>query len=250
MIQVDVESIVASHNGTVQGVDVTYENTTLGGVEYPTCPSWVTFTEIGSATYGNDTVISYQFTVEENTGATRSDVIVLECTDLSGETYTRNITVRQGSGEVIEAPIWQDTFYTANAYSVFKYSISYNGVGVYYGKSYCSPGGAGAVIQVNKICQNFLKNNIGDLSLYQDDVVENVGAVGDFALCDENDVNAPGLEIMNYRFLMDYASDWEGESPYVMTTTINGHLDPRMRALCTIYCDEETEIDYEINDLT
>ena len=243
MIQVDTTYFVTPHTGSTLGVDVTYENTQLGGIQYPTFPEWVTCQEVGGAQYGSDYVMSYLFTFAENEGGVRYGQITYACTDTTGGTYNNYTNLVQGSGEIIEAPIWKDTYYLARGANLFRYSINYNGVGIYYGKSYSSPGAAGAYVQLNKICGNFLKNNVGDLSQYDDDVVENVGAVGLFSLCNED-----GIEVCNYRFLLDYAGDWSGESPYVMTTTINGHIDPRMKALCTIYCDEETDIWWEIGE--
>lgn len=241
MIQVDTEIFGASYTGGTFSPTVFYENST--GCERPVCPAWITYEDIGAGQEGTTYVASYRFTVAPNDGSPRADRIQFQCTDTSGQTWVNYINVTQGCGLFVSSSIWKDTYYYAQNTSEFKYSIRTGGVDVYYGKAYCKPGDGGCYVQVNKICQNYLKNVLGDFRGYDDDVVENAGAVMEFSLCDEY-----GAEMMNYRFLIDYAGDWEGESSYSMSEPINGHLDPRMKILYTEYNDASTSVTYEIED--
>ncbi len=241
MIQVDTQSVGFSHTGGTFSPTVFYENTVGGNEQYPVCPSWITYDFIGAGQEGDDYVVSYRFTVAENTGGVRNDRITFQCTDTSGQTWTNYIYVTQGTGELTKCSIWKDTYFYASNRSSFSYSIVTSGVSVYFGTSYCRPGDGGCYVQVNKICQNYLKNVLPDIRELDDDVVENENAVRYFSLCGED-----GYEVMNYEFLMDYGGDWQGESPYVMTEPINGHLDPRMKAMYTEYGDSQRDVGYFI----
>ena len=250
MINIDISSQGVSYTGGTFSPTVIYENTTYGGVVQPVCPNWITLEYVGGDQEGDDYVESYRFSVASNDGGVRNGTITFECTDVSGNTFNNYINVTQGSGEIVEAPIWKDTYFFANHYNVFSYSIkNADGVNVYFGKAYCAPGDGGPYVQVNKICQNYLRQNLGDFRSLDDDVVENVGAYADFSLCGVNefDPDSASVELMNYRFLFDWAGDWAGEGEYAMTEPINGHLNPRMWLMYTEYNSEETDVDYEIS---
>ena len=239
MIYFDISSASFSYTGGTFSPTVFYENTAAGGDNNPVCPDWITYSFIGSGEEGTTLVTSYGFTAATNTGGVRYGYIEFGCTDRDGHVWSNRILVTQGSSEIVYAPIWKDTYYYASHLDVFEYSLKYNGVSVYFGKAYCAPGAGGPMVQVNKLCQNFLKNNV-ELT---EGVHSNDGAYGLFSLC-----NSEGLELCNYVFLMDYGSDWNGYSPYAMTEPINGHLDPRMYLMYTEYNSNETVINYEIND--
>lgn len=247
MIQVDTDNFGASYTGGTFSPTVFYENST--GCERPVCPAWITYEDIGAGQEGTTYVSSYRFTVAPNDGYPRYDRIQFQCTDTGGQTWVNYINVTQGCGLFVSFSIWKDTYYYAQNTSEFKYSIRTEGVDVYYGKAYCKPGDGGCYVQVNKICQNYLKNVLGDFRevynrvIRNGLVVNNEGAVRDFSLCDEY-----GAEMMNYRFILDYAGDWTGYSPYVMSRPINGHLDPRMLVMHTEYNGNDTVVNYEIND--
>ena len=249
MIQTDIPEIALGYTGGTFSPTVYYENSTYGGVTPPSCPDWITYENIGGAQEDTTYVESYRFTVAENTGATRYGTIALQCQDTSGETWHQTISVYQGTGEKVETSIWRDTFYYAEGVDTFVYSIKKDGVAVYFGKAYCRPGDGGAYVQVNKICQNYLKQVLGDYRGVLSQVIENVGGYGDFSICDKY-----GAEVMNYRFLYDWFGDWEGEGEYIMTThiggtgAINGHLDPRMYLMHTEYNTAETEVSVVIDD--
>ena len=243
MIQLDNTSVGISYEGSTFYVDALYENTTYGGLEAPDCPDWITFDYVGGAQYTEGYRETYEFTVEPNSGTARTGRIIFECQDTSGNTWVNYTYVHQGCGTFTVAPIWKDTFYYASGYSSFNYSIKTDGVSIYYGKAYCAPGEGGPLIQVNKICQNYLKNVLPDFRGVDDQVFSNNDAVKAFSLC-----NNDGVEVMNYRFLIDYAGAWSGETGYVMTEPINGHLDPRMYVMHTQYNNVQTNVNYEIND--
>lgn len=243
MIQTDIEYAGVSFTGGTFSPTVTYPDTTYGGVSAPSCPSWISFEYIGGAQEGSDYVESYRFIVEENDGAVRNGTITLQCTDTHGETWNNYINVTQGSGVLVVAPIWKDTYFYAERMEELVYSIRTGGVAIYYGKAYCAPGDGGPYVQVNKICRNYLKNVLPDFRGTDDTVYQNDGAVADFSLCGDG-----GYELCNYRFLLDWAGDWVGESGYSMSEPINGHLDPRMYLMYTEYNDASTSVTYEIQD--
>lgn len=252
MINIDIStSQGVSYAGGTFSPTVTYENTTYGGVVPPVCPDWITFEYIGGAQEGDNYVESYRFSVEPNDGVVRNGTIALQCTDTSGNTWNNYITVTQGSGEIVEAPIWKDTFYYAAHTDVFRYSIkNADGVNIYYGKAYCAPGDGGPYVQVNKICQNYLRQNLGDFRELFNSIRENEGAYADFSLCgvNESDPDSESVELMNYRFLFDWAGAWTGEGAYTMTEPINGHIDPRMWLMYTEYNKVPREVTVNIND--
>ena len=243
MIQVSINNIAAPYSGASLGIDVTYENTNYGGISSPSGPAWVTIGDIGGAQYGSDFMVSYSITVQANDSTMRSGTIVFQCTDTSGNAYTQNVSIVQGSGVVVYGAIWTDKYYYAPNVSVFPYSIRTGGVSIYFGKAYCRPGDGGCYVQVNKICQNYMRNTLPDFREYDNNVVQNVDAVKDFALCNED-----GVDVVNYRLLYDWAGPWYGDPHYIMSEPINGHIDPRMKLMYTEYNNDQNEVEYEIND--
>lgn len=131
---------------------------------------------------------------------------------------------------MIYAPIWKDTYYTTNEISLV-YTINTDGNQIFSGKAYKMPSAERLSININKICQNYLSNDIRTLlegsasSLVQSDVVR------DFELRNE-----AGTVLETYRFIYCWDYDWNWSGSNVdLSNKINGHYDPRMYKLKTIY---------------
>lgn len=131
---------------------------------------------------------------------------------------------------MIYAPIWKDTFYTANASSLV-YSIRHNGTVIYSGKAYAMPDSNQVKINVNKICQNYLSSDIqsllegGSSSMTMSDVVKT------FTL---NNGNGTVLESYTFIYIWDRDVDWSGSS-VTLSHPIDGCYVGNMYKLHTRY---------------
>ena len=114
---------------------------------------------------------------------------------------------------MVTNPIWKDTIYQTSA-STLQYRINVDGNTVFSGRAYKMPNASNLEINVNRICQNYLSN---ELPLEFTGVTAttsypNDNAVKDFVLLDNN-----GNELETYRFYYDWGYD-EGTSQ-----AINNH---------------------------
>lgn len=242
MILVETDRIILSCDTTGFTMAVSYENcSAFTNTSASTTAMWAATTSETTSATDELLVVYYDWEIDENTGAEREGIITYAYTDDDGNQYSIDIPIKQGTGISYSGPIWKDVYYTAST-SPFEYSIRYNGVDVYYGKAYAKPSESGVRVKVNTICSNYIRMRLDDMRQYEDDVVGNE-AFGAFDLCDSD-----GVALMRYKFLMDWSGEWSGQSPYVMTDLINGHIDPRMKMLFTVYCDNVTELDWEIDD--
>ena len=242
MILVETDKVILDYDSTGFTLVVTYDNCSNisqisnAGISV----NWISLTSQVSSSTSDMIAITYVFSTDTNTTFdVRSGLLNFSYTDDDSAGFSLDIQVKQGNNEVIELPIWMDTYYTAVT-TPFTYSIQYEGIDVYYGKAYSKPSESGPKIQINNICNNYMRMHLGDFRTFDDDVVEN-NADGYFKLCDVD-----GVVLMTYHFLMDWSSEWSGQSPYVMTENINGHLDPRMRAMFTVYDSASTVINWVI----
>ena len=104
-------------------------------------------------------------------------------------------------------PIWKDTIYRTEE-SVFEYSIRVDGRIIYRGRAYKRPNADYNEIKINKICENYLSNNIATLLEIVDDNNGNVPptnndeAVKTFQILDKNE-----SILKEYVFLYDWSYD-------------------------------------------
>lgn len=128
---------------------------------------------------------------------------------------------------MVYAPIWKDTYYTTTA-DTFTYSIMTDGVTIYSGKAYKMPGQASININLNKICQNYLRQDIDDI-LTGSTSNTNSDACKEFLL-----KNAAGTTLEKYRFLYcwDYSYNWNNTAA-TLSEPINGEYDASMYKLKT-----------------
>lgn len=203
---------------------------------------WISLSSMtGSVVSGNYDAVAV-FSVQANSGVDRLGYVTFGYVDDDGNQWSKNLIVNQGSGQIIKCPIYMDVEYYYPLLEVFNYSIRKNDDAFYFGRSYCAPDEGGTYVNINRICDSYLDNNLPDFRGMTNNVVDN-GAVGDFGLYDTN-----GICKMNYRFLRAYEGSWSGQTGYDMTKPINGHIDPRMRLLCTIYNDNNASINYRIEN--
>lgn len=115
-------------------------------------------------------------------------------------------------------PIWKDTIYRTEE-SVFEYSIRVDGRIIYRGRAYKRPNADYNEIKINKICENYLSNNIATLLEIVDDNNGNVPptnndeAVKTFQILDKNE-----SILKEYVFLYDWSYDkdmWNEYGTYI-----------------------------------
>ena len=113
----------------------------------------------------------------------------------------------------------------------FDYIIKKDGVVLHTGYASSYPGGGMVSINVNQLVEEYLSPEFdGDISEVDDEVVTNPKAYGVFNITDEG-----GNEYETYGFLGDwsYVDGWSGQTRHLMSQPINGHLDPRMKLMCS-----------------
>lgn len=118
---------------------------------------------------------------------------------------------------MVKAPIYKDTYYTANA-ATLQYTIECEGNIIFSGKAYRMPSESNIRININKICQDYLSQDL-DSILGGSSSQTNELACLDFTL-----KNGGGTTLETYRFLFDYDYEhsWTGQSA-TLSEAINGH---------------------------
>lgn len=120
---------------------------------------------------------------------------------------------------MVYAPIWKDTYYTANT-ATLNYRIYYENTLIFSGKAYRMPNGSSISININKICQNYLEQDLDSLLTTSSSSMRNYDAIGDFVL-----KNGNGTTLETYRFLYDWDYDhsWGGAAA-TLSQPINGEF--------------------------
>ena len=118
---------------------------------------------------------------------------------------------------MVKAPIYKDTYYTAST-ATLQYTISCGGNTIFSGKAYRMPNEGVLKVNINKICQDYLSQDI-DSILTGSTSQTNHNACLDFTL-----KNGGGTTLETYRFLYDwdYGHSWTGQSA-TLSERINGH---------------------------
>lgn len=118
---------------------------------------------------------------------------------------------------MVKAPIYKDTYYTAST-ATLQYTISCGGNTIFSGKAYRMPNEGVLKVNINKICQDYLSQDI-DSILAGSTSQTNHNACLDFTL-----KNGGGTTLETYRFLYDwdYGHSWTGQSA-TLSEQINGH---------------------------
>lgn len=154
-------------------------------------------------------------------------------------------------------PIWKDTYFSVNtAKSPLKYHIEISGTGewtdesgvthydapaIFYGKAWAKPSTDTETFEVgvNKICQDYLSNNLGDFTSVVGLVtVEHPTALREFIVKDD-ETNA---EIARFNFIYDWSYDKTADYTN-MSRPINGRWADGMYALRTYLSDGKVKTD-------
>ena len=142
-------------------------------------------------------------------------------------------------------PAWKDIDLTLGTNAI-DFTIKKDGEWLHSGRAVAYPSENVAKLNINHFFEEDLNPEFGsDIREADDDVVTNPDAYGEFEVRDEND----GL-LEKYCVLYDwsYEDNWTGQTKYIMTNPINGHLDPRMRLMCSMFNTSETSIRYTIGN--
>lgn len=142
---------------------------------------------------------------------------------------------------MIYAPIWRDTIFRTNvSESPLSYYITVNendGSGAQYekeifrGKAYAKPEGQYLEIYVNKLCQNYLGNDITDFISRPSTTQNNSNASRVFKLYSQS-----GSLLESYRFIYDWSyMERDLTRDCLLSCPVNGHYDPRMLQLMTYF---------------
>lgn len=119
----------------------------------------------------------------------------------------------------VKAPIYKDTYYSAST-AVMPYTIEVENRTIYAGKAYRMPNETALRININKICQDYLSQELDtNWGTGSSTSQTNHNACLDFTL-----KNASGTTLETYRFLYDwdYGHSWTGQSA-TLSEAINGH---------------------------
>lgn len=176
-------------------------------------------------------------TFARNTGENnRVAIITVSGTD----NYTHNLSDSVSFTQYGQPlyPIWRDVYYTATVedkldYYVTKQINNDDEEVIYSGRAYLMPGHSNVKVNISKICQDYLNNNIDDGNIFSGSTLSNINedAVHTFHLYD-----GEGNELDYYIFRYDWS--YKPLSIYTtITNPINGHSDGRMRPLVTHVVD-------------
>lgn len=129
---------------------------------------------------------------------------------------------------MIYAPIYKDTYYTSTSSSL-NYTITYNGTVIFSGRAVKMPNRDSIKININKICQKYLFQDIDTLLTGSSSSQSNPNAIGDFVL-----KNGAGTTLETYRFIYDWDYDhsWNNNA-VTLSQPVNGEFISGMMKLKT-----------------
>ena len=191
----------------------------------------------------------YELKVEcdENTGFTqRTATILISGPDEYGNQLSFTISVEQVVEDIY--PIWKDIYYSGSS-STLDYYITMDGNDViYHGRAYVQPGKENVEINISKICQNYLSNDIEDGNIIIDPI--SFVSYSDDAVRTFQLYNASGDTLLKeYTYLYDWSYN-ELPASNIITHPINGHADSRMVKVATeINLTDGQYINHSINGL-
>ena len=140
-------------------------------------------------------------------------------------------------------PIWKDTYYS-NYFETLDYYLKDMSDESIVHRAYTKrmPGRTGVTLNINNMVDEYLTPAFAsDFTQASNEVIPNPEAFKTYQLRGAGDGH-----LESFRFLYDWSyEDWTGETPHNMSTPVS-HLDPRMKALFTIYNESATTLDWEI----
>lgn len=128
----------------------------------------------------------------------------------------------------IYAPIYKDIYYTTSA-DTFEYSIVVDDETIYAGKAYIAPDETELKINISKICQDYLSNNLPDFREMSGSSIIHPLAYRSFEMYD---VDGNLVNTYNYLYCWDYKTDFNGTA-VSLSHPINGKYNPLMKVFST-----------------
>ena len=129
----------------------------------------------------------------------------------------------------VVAPIWRDIYYTSTA-DTLTYYIMNGGTTIFNGRAFKRPDSADLKININRICQNYLSNELPDAftAVTASTTITNYEAVKDFQL-----YSSGGTLLETYRFSYDWSYDGS-----LYGSRINQHYANGMLGMATSKSDD------------
>ena len=249
-------SIVADLEDNYYYVSVDYSGfTSIGTVTATTSADWIDL-----EWQDDETKVSLKVMVDTNYETyPREATITISGTDDWDNTITTYVSVSQPSATNDLYPIWKDVYYTG-ATDTLDYTIVNEDTNetIYQGRAYVQPNSYNVKINISKIVQGYLNNEIPDGNV----INENYGDFVPNAVVNFGIYNTGGTRLERYTYYYDwsYNDDFNGEDGMaILTTPINGHASTDMVCLATamLYMDgyyvnacvneEASELGYDLN---
>lgn len=150
---------------------------------------------------------------------------------------------------MIYSPIWKDNILETTS-TTLNYRIrdleAVRFIEADYTKA--MPGQTGVTLCINNKVDERLKPDFDynvNISGITSQVIPNTWAVRTYRV-----LNSSESDIGTYKFLYDwsYEDNWSGQSEHNMSEPVNGHLDPRMKGMFTIYNTAQTSFDWMVTN--
>lgn len=239
------KSVPWTYDGKIY-IDVAYSGfTSIGSVNFATGGTGDFIDDID---WQNDeTKTELWIEIDNNTGINpRTQTITLTGTDDWDNVITATITVTQAAFN--RFPIWQDVYYTGATQTLDYYIVMDNTDTIYQGRAYVQPNQDNVKINISKICQNYLDNDIED----GNEFINGLGFLtyGNNAVRTFRLYNASGDTLLEeYTYFYNWSYNALSNN-LVLTTPINGHSDSRMVKVGTeVVLEDDLYLNHTISTL-
>lgn len=124
------------------------------------------------------------------------------------------------------------------------YQLYISGNLVYEGQVQKMPEEENVQVNINQICEKYMKMHMDDFRGVEDDVLEHPGAYIHFVVKKRNSSSV--LYEVDLLWQWSYEDVWSGNTKYFLSKPINGHGDSRMKMMFTSFNDSQTPIPWII----
>ena len=136
----------------------------------------------------------------------------------------------------MNSPIYKDFYYTAST-ATLEYAVVTDGVTIFRGKAWRNPDTNVIKINISDIIRDWMSfSELPDFRAMDGVVTKQEEAYKVFTLYNASS----GSQLAEYKVLFDWTGEWNGEWK-VLSNPINGVLDPRMKALWTVYSPTDSD---------
>lgn len=137
---------------------------------------------------------------------------------------------------MVKAPIFKDTVYSYTGASLTYSIISQDGETIFNGRAYAAPGEDYVMININRICENYLHNyEIEPILTDELNQIVAYDAYKEFTLMDDS-----GNTLETYQFLYDYDYEVDFDTTgFVLSDPITDGFDTRSYNLYTVFDGSE-----------